>query len=180
MCYMWKKSSSPCNNHIFIYVTFLYYFLGKTERPSSATKTSSDERGPEFFTVFMEPTSRPKYHNLEIKKSKAPFESKNWPDDSECVGQSTIFNEARQYVPVHLPPENKGYAWVFQFSTRWTAITKKAPCVSDDQDASVRERADRHRSGQGALASVVSAYLPNARYIRSEKHTAVVVDSGRQ
>lgn len=64
---------------------------------------------PEFGNILTEPTGRIKYHNYAIKKSKASFENKNWPSEAECIDQSSAMLEARQYTPVHLPPENKGY-----------------------------------------------------------------------
>ncbi|XP_057331405.1 tetratricopeptide repeat protein 17 isoform X2 [Microplitis mediator] len=57
---------------------------------------------------FMEPTSKPKYYNFEIKKSNREFENKNWPDQSECE-KSGLLIDTKQYVPIYLSPENKGY-----------------------------------------------------------------------
>ncbi|XP_031782231.1 tetratricopeptide repeat protein 17 isoform X2 [Nasonia vitripennis] len=62
-----------------------------------------------FSTVFMEPTGRPKYHNLEIKESPEPFEKPDWPSESYCESLMPFVLDVKQYVPVYLPPENKGY-----------------------------------------------------------------------
>ncbi|XP_046477083.1 tetratricopeptide repeat protein 17 isoform X2 [Neodiprion pinetum] len=68
------------------------------------------ERGPEFFTVFMEPTGRPKYHNFKIKEGTEEFENEKWPRASDCEGRLPLLTDSKQYVPAYLPPENKGYA----------------------------------------------------------------------
>ncbi|CAG5102000.1 Similar to ttc17: Tetratricopeptide repeat protein 17 (Danio rerio) [Cotesia congregata] len=79
----------------------------KNEHFSPIPKNSND-RSTEFFTVFMEPTSKPKYYNFEIKKSNREFENKNWPDQSECEKPSLLI-DTKQYIPIYLSPENKGY-----------------------------------------------------------------------
>ncbi|XP_057331402.1 tetratricopeptide repeat protein 17 isoform X1 [Microplitis mediator] len=79
----------------------------KNEKFSEIQK-NSNVRSTEFFTVFMEPTSKPKYYNFEIKKSNREFENKNWPDQSECE-KSGLLIDTKQYVPIYLSPENKGY-----------------------------------------------------------------------
>ncbi|XP_063991884.1 tetratricopeptide repeat protein 17 isoform X2 [Diachasmimorpha longicaudata] len=81
----------------------------KTDR-SGKTKDSNNEKKPEFFSVFMEPTNKPKYHNIEIKKSAAEFESKNWPISSECERPELLISHTTQYLPIYLSPENKGYS----------------------------------------------------------------------
>ncbi|XP_015120948.1 tetratricopeptide repeat protein 17 isoform X2 [Diachasma alloeum] len=80
-----------------------------TDRPGK-TKDSSNERNPEFFSVFMEPTNKPKYHNLEIEKSSADFEGQNWPTSGECDRQELLLSDTTQYIPIYLSPEYKGYA----------------------------------------------------------------------
>ncbi|XP_058790229.1 tetratricopeptide repeat protein 17 isoform X2 [Phymastichus coffea] len=62
-----------------------------------------------FSSVFMEPTGRPKYHNLEIKPSNENFEKPDWPTESFCESLIPFVLDVKQYVPVYLPPENKGY-----------------------------------------------------------------------
>lgn len=57
----------------------------------------------------MEPTGRPKYHNLEIKPSNENFEKPDWPTESYCESLIPFVLDVKQYVPVYLPPENKGY-----------------------------------------------------------------------
>ncbi|XP_048514403.1 tetratricopeptide repeat protein 17 isoform X2 [Athalia rosae] len=79
------------------------------DRPSKSTEFPK-ERGPEFFTVFMEPTGRPKYYNFEIKESTEDFEDDSWPRSSDCEGRLPLLTDSKQYVPTYLPPENKGYA----------------------------------------------------------------------
>ena len=69
-----------------------------------------EEKGSAFFTVFMEPTGRPKYHNLKIKKSSEEFEAAHWPIKAQCESYSPFLSDTKRYVPVYLPPENKGYA----------------------------------------------------------------------
>ncbi|XP_014238216.1 tetratricopeptide repeat protein 17 [Trichogramma pretiosum] len=59
-------------------------------------------------SVFMDPTDRPKYHNLEIKRSVHEFEQTNWPKNSLCENMMP-FTDVKQYIPVYLPPENKGF-----------------------------------------------------------------------
>lgn len=82
--------------------------LGK-DRTSKSTEFPK-ERGPEFFTVFMEPTGRPKYHNFQLKEGTEDFEDDNWPKGSDCEGRLPLLTDSKQYVPAYLPPENKGYA----------------------------------------------------------------------
>ncbi|KAJ8678526.1 hypothetical protein QAD02_014313 [Eretmocerus hayati] len=62
-----------------------------------------------FSSVFMEPTDRPKYHNFKIQKSTELFEDPDWPIYSYCETLIPFALDVRQYIPVYLPPENKGY-----------------------------------------------------------------------
>ncbi|XP_014214648.1 tetratricopeptide repeat protein 17 [Copidosoma floridanum] len=62
-----------------------------------------------FSTVFMNPTDRPKYHQLQIKQSNEAFEKAEWPSESYCKSLIPFDVNVKQYVPVYLPPENKGY-----------------------------------------------------------------------
>ncbi|XP_043289555.1 tetratricopeptide repeat protein 17 isoform X2 [Venturia canescens] len=84
-------------------------FQRKFDRSVNIKKATNEEILPQFGNFFTEPAGKMKYNNNAIKKSKAPFENKNWPSEAECIGQSSLMMEARQYTPVHLPPENKGY-----------------------------------------------------------------------
>ncbi|XP_024944685.1 tetratricopeptide repeat protein 17 isoform X3 [Cephus cinctus] len=68
------------------------------------------ERGPESFTMFMGPTGRPKYYDHEITVGTEEYEKENWPEISDCKRRSLLLSSSKQYVPVYLPPENKGFA----------------------------------------------------------------------
>ncbi|XP_011306782.1 tetratricopeptide repeat protein 17 [Fopius arisanus] len=81
----------------------------KTDRADKIRDTSN-EKSPEYLSLFMEPTNKPKYHQFEIKKSKGDFEGKNWPNSGDCDKQELILSDTTQYVPVYLSPESKGYA----------------------------------------------------------------------
>ncbi|XP_033211674.1 tetratricopeptide repeat protein 17 isoform X2 [Belonocnema kinseyi] len=76
----------------------------------SKTMEYIDGKGSEFFSVFMEPTDRPKYYNLKIKKSSEEFEAARWPEKAQCENYKPFLEDTKKYVPAYLPPENKGYA----------------------------------------------------------------------
>lgn len=59
--------------------------------------------------VFTVPTKSSKYYNVEIKKGNEDFEADYWPRISDCDG-SMLFGDGKQYLPIYLSPENKGYA----------------------------------------------------------------------
>lgn len=82
--------------------------LAKTDRSMDSQK-NINEYNPESFSVFMDPTTKPKYYNFEIRKINKDFENKNWPDSADCDKQTLLLSDSKQYVPVYLPPENKGY-----------------------------------------------------------------------
>ncbi|KAK0083957.1 hypothetical protein PV326_006462 [Microctonus aethiopoides] len=82
--------------------------LTKTDRSMDSQK-NINEYNPESFSVFMDPTTKPKYYNFEIRKNNKDFENKNWPDSADCDKQTLLLSDSKQYVPVYLPPENKGY-----------------------------------------------------------------------
>ncbi|XP_029154934.1 tetratricopeptide repeat protein 17 isoform X2 [Nylanderia fulva] len=60
--------------------------------------------------MFASPTKYPKYHNIEIKKGNEDFEADHWPKISDCDGSMLMFGDGKQYLPIYLSPENKGYA----------------------------------------------------------------------
>jgi len=64
----------------------------------------------EYDHMFASPTKYPKYHNVEIKKGNEDFEADYWPRISDCDGSMLIFGDGKQYLPIYLSPENKGYA----------------------------------------------------------------------
>ena len=85
-------------------------FLVGSKDQMSKTMENVEDKENAFFTVFMEPTDRPKYYNLKIKKSSEEFEAAHWPSKAQCESYSPFLGDAKNYVPVYLPPENKGYA----------------------------------------------------------------------
>lgn len=60
--------------------------------------------------AFAVPTKNPKYYNIEIKKGNEDFEADYWPRISNCDGSMLMFGDGKQYLPIYLSPENKGYA----------------------------------------------------------------------
>lgn len=64
----------------------------------------------EYSQLFVSPTKSPKYHNVEIKKGNEDFEADYWPKISDCDSSMLMFGDGKQYLPIYLPPENKGYA----------------------------------------------------------------------
>lgn len=67
----------------------------------------------EYNHLFALPTKKPKYYNVEIKKGNEDFEVDDWPKISDCDGSMLMFGDGKQYLPIYLPPENKGYALVY-------------------------------------------------------------------
>lgn len=68
------------------------------------------EGSVEYDDMFASPTKYPKYHNVEIKKGNEGFEADHWPKISDCDGSMLMFGDGKQYLPIYLSPENKGYA----------------------------------------------------------------------
>ncbi|EZA50628.1 Tetratricopeptide repeat protein [Ooceraea biroi] len=68
------------------------------------------ELNVEYNHLFASPTKSPKYQNVEIKRGNGAFEAENWPKISDCDGSMLTFGDGKQYLPVYLSPENKGYA----------------------------------------------------------------------
>lgn len=80
------------------------------ERSNHITKDMIMEINMEYDHMFVSPTKYPKYHNVEIKKGNEDFEADYWPRISDCDGSMLIFGDGKQYLPIYLSPENKGYA----------------------------------------------------------------------
>ncbi|XP_012227252.1 tetratricopeptide repeat protein 17 [Linepithema humile] len=80
------------------------------EHSNHVTKDIMTELNVEYSQLFVSPTKSPKYHNVEIKKGNEDFEADYWPKISDCDGSMLMFGDGKQYLPIYLPPENKGYA----------------------------------------------------------------------
>ncbi|XP_011638804.1 tetratricopeptide repeat protein 17 [Pogonomyrmex barbatus] len=80
------------------------------ERNNHIAKDMIPELNVEYNHLFASPTKSPKYHNIEIKKGNEDFEADHWPKISDCDGSMLLFGDGRQYLPIYLSPENKGYA----------------------------------------------------------------------
>lgn len=68
------------------------------------------ELNTEYNNLFASPTKSPTYHNMEIKKGHEDFEADQWPKISDCDSSMLMFGDGKQYLPIYLSPENKGYA----------------------------------------------------------------------
>lgn len=68
------------------------------------------ELNMEYNNLFASPTKSPKYQNVEIAKGNEDFEADDWPKISNCDGSMLMFGDGKQYLPIYLSPENKGYA----------------------------------------------------------------------
>lgn len=62
-----------------------------------------------YNNIFSAPTKDPKYYNTEIKKGNEDFEADYWPKISDCDSSVLMFGNDKQYLPIYLSPENKGY-----------------------------------------------------------------------
>ncbi|XP_011868164.1 PREDICTED: tetratricopeptide repeat protein 17 isoform X3 [Vollenhovia emeryi] len=80
------------------------------ERSNRITKDTMTELNAEYNNLFASPTKSPKYHNVEIKKGNKDFEADHWPKISDCDSSMLMFGDGKQYLPIYLSPENKGYA----------------------------------------------------------------------
>ncbi|KAL6265599.1 hypothetical protein P5V15_002393 [Pogonomyrmex californicus] len=80
------------------------------EHNNHIAKDMIPELNVEYNHLFASPTKSPKYHNIEIKKGNEDFEADHWPKISDCDGSMLLFGDGRQYLPIYLSPENKGYA----------------------------------------------------------------------
>ncbi|KYM81213.1 Tetratricopeptide repeat protein 17 [Atta colombica] len=80
------------------------------ERSNRITKDIITELNMEYNNLFASPTRSPKYHNVEIKKGNEDFETDYWPKISDCDSSMLMFGDGKQYLPIYLSPENKGYA----------------------------------------------------------------------
>ncbi|KYN15443.1 Tetratricopeptide repeat protein 17 [Trachymyrmex cornetzi] len=80
------------------------------ERSNRITKDIITELNVEYNNLFASPTKSPKYHNVEIKKGNEDFEVDYWPKISDCDSSMLMFGDGKQYLPIYLSPENKGYA----------------------------------------------------------------------
>lgn len=63
----------------------------------------------EYKDFFTTPTKTPKYHNIQIRKSNEYFENDYWPKISDCDTSILMFGDGKQYLPIYVSPENKGY-----------------------------------------------------------------------
>ncbi|XP_070162882.1 tetratricopeptide repeat protein 17-like isoform X1 [Polyergus mexicanus] len=88
----------------------LFKKLQNQEHSNHITKDVTTEINVEYDHMFASPTKYPKYHNIEIKKGNEDFEADYWPKISDCDGSMLMFGDGKQYLPIYLSPENKGYA----------------------------------------------------------------------
>lgn len=106
-----KERSNRVTKGIFITnVDFINFVTSILQIKSLILLDIITELNMEYNNLFVSPTKSPKYHNVEIKKGHEDFEADHWPKISDCDSSMLMFGDGKQYLPIYLSPENKGYA----------------------------------------------------------------------
>ncbi|XP_014469374.1 PREDICTED: tetratricopeptide repeat protein 17 isoform X2 [Dinoponera quadriceps] len=105
-----KKVAENMLQHVHLSLHILKNLQQPVKERNHIAQDMLMELNVEHTHAFAAPTKSPKYHNVEIKKGNEDFEADHWPRISDCDGSMLMFGDGKQYLPVYLSPENKGYA----------------------------------------------------------------------
>ncbi|XP_025159816.1 tetratricopeptide repeat protein 17 isoform X3 [Harpegnathos saltator] len=105
-----KKIAENMLQHVHLNLHVLKNLQQPVKERDRTTQDILMELNMEHTHAFATPTKSPKYHDVEIKKGNKDFEADYWPRISDCDGSMLTFGDGKQYLPIYLSPENKGYA----------------------------------------------------------------------
>ncbi|XP_070517134.1 tetratricopeptide repeat protein 17-like isoform X4 [Cardiocondyla obscurior] len=105
-----KKIAENMLQNVHVSLHLLKNLQKQVKERSNRITRDMTELNIEYNDLFASPTKSPKYRNVEIKKGNEDFEADHWPKISDCDSSMLMFGDGKQYLPIYLSPENKGYA----------------------------------------------------------------------